>query len=150
MGRTGDAHAGFDDHDGDRGDWGARRLLGEDAAAARTRPPPAPAAPAQPAEPAAPPAAEAPPPPPAEPAVPPAPAPPAPVHISPSDYGPPERRINALINNAESRDTSGETQYVAEEGYRQREHCTTRACILHAYAAEEAHLRKWEGSGDIK
>jgi hypothetical protein len=113
-------------------------------------PPPAPAAPAQPAEPAAPPAAEAPPPPPAEPAVPAAPAPPAPVHFSPSDYGPQERRINALINNAESRDTSGETQYVAEEGYRQREHCTTRACILHAYAAEEAHLRKWEGSGDIK
>jgi hypothetical protein len=75
---------------------------------------------------------------------------PAPVRFSPSDYAAQERRVAALINNAESRDTSGETQYVAQQGREQRERCTTRPCIAQSYAAEEAKLRKWEGSGDIR
>jgi hypothetical protein len=75
---------------------------------------------------------------------------PPPVHFSPADYPAKERRIAALINNAESRDTSGETQSIADHGRAERQHCTTRACIDHSYAAEEAHLRKWEGSSDIR
>ena len=71
------------------------------------------------------------------------------VRFSPSDYAAKERRIDALINNAESRDTSGETQYVADRSRAERQHCTSRACIEHSYAAEEALLRKWEGSSDI-
>lgn len=72
------------------------------------------------------------------------------VRYSPVDYGKRERRLDALIANAETRDTTGETQYRAREGRAQRARCTTRACIERSYAAEEAWLRKWEGSGDIR
>jgi outer membrane biosynthesis protein TonB len=117
-------------------------------------PPAAPAAPAAPAEPApTPPQAQPdiqPPAPPVPPEAPSAPAPPAAIHFSPADYPARERRISALINNAESRDTSGETQYLAEQARSQRARCTTKACIERSYAAEEARLRKWEGSSDIK
>jgi hypothetical protein len=113
--------------------------------------PAAPAAPAPPTEPAPPEPAPFPPTPP-EPPTPPAPPPrgDAVVRFSPSDYGAWERRLAALINNAESRDTSGETQYIAEQGRAQRARCTTKACVEQSYAAEEARLRKWEGSADIK
>jgi hypothetical protein len=114
--------------------------------------PAAPAAPAPPTEPTPPEPAPFPPTPP-EPPTPPASPPPrgdAVVRFSPSDYGARERRLAALINNAESRDTSGETQYVAEQGRAQRARCTTKACVEQSYAAEEARLRKWEGSADIK
>ena len=79
-----------------------------------------------------------------------APPPPEIVHFSPADYAAHERRVSALINNAESRDTSGETVYVAEQGRTQRQRCATRACIERSYAEEEARLRKWEGSNEIK
>jgi hypothetical protein len=72
------------------------------------------------------------------------------VHFSPADFPARERRINALINNAESRDTSGETQALASRARTERQRCTTKACIEQSYAAEEAHLRKWEGSGDVR
>jgi outer membrane biosynthesis protein TonB len=119
------------------------------------KPPAAPAPPAQPAEPAQPstptqPEQPAVPEPPAAPEAPPPPAAPAPVRFSPSDYQAHERRIAALINNALSRDTTGETQHVAEQGHAEREHCTTKACIERSYAAEETWLRKWEGSNDIR
>ena len=117
--------------------------------------------PKAPAPPAAPVAAVAPPEPkdatpPAQPAQPADPAAPAPaaapetVRFSPSDYAMHERRVTALINNAESRDTIGETARVAREGRAQRQRCTTRACIEASYASEEAKLRKWEGSSDIR
>lgn len=81
-------------------------------------------------------------------------APPAPaaeaVHFSPADYGARERRIAALISNAESRDTLGETPRIAAQGRAERQRCSTKACIEHSYAAEEAWLRKWEGSSDIR
>jgi hypothetical protein len=125
-------------------------------AAAPSPPPPAPAS-----EPAPPPsAASAPTPenPPAgsptpENAAPTGPATPAaepPYRFSPGDFGKQERRIAALIANAESRDTLGETRGIAAQGQRARERCTTRKCVEAAYSAEEARLRKWEGSGDIK
>jgi hypothetical protein len=72
------------------------------------------------------------------------------VRFSPDDYPARERRIAALINNAESRDTLGETQHVAEFGRQERQRCTTKACIERSYAAEETYLRRWEGSGDVK
>ena len=78
------------------------------------------------------------------------PAAPAPFRFTLAEFGASERRINALINNAESCDTTGETQYVAEQGHAEREHCGSRACVQRSYANEEAHLRKWEGSGDIR
>jgi len=106
--------------------------------------PPPPAAPE--ALPAAAPAAELP----ATPASAPPPPPPEIVHFSPADYGARERRIAALINNAESRDTLGETPRIAAQGRAERQRCSTRACIERSYAAEEARLRKWEGSSDIK
>jgi len=112
-----------------------------------TAPAPAPTAPASPApSESAPPAASP------TPAQPPAPASlkPQVVQFSPADYGVHERRVAALIANAESRDTSGETKALAAEGRAQRERCTTKACIESSYGAEEAKLRKWEGAGDIK
>ncbi|HZZ33510.1 MAG TPA: hypothetical protein VFE10_16130 [Phenylobacterium sp.] len=72
------------------------------------------------------------------------------VHYSPADYGARESRLAALIANAETRDTSGETQYRAREGRFQRERCATRACVERSYADEEAWLRHWEGSSDVK
>lgn len=91
---------------------------------------------------------------PASPAAAPLPPPPLPredaVRYSPADYGARERRLAALIANAETRDTSGETQYRAREGRAQREHCATRACVERSYADEETWLRRWEGSSDVK
>ena len=104
------------------------------AQAAAPAPAPAPAAP--PAEPAAAPASAAP-----------APAVIQPVRWSPADYGKREAHLAALIANAETRDTSGETQRRAAEGRARRAHCATRACIEGSYAAEEAWLKQWEGSG---
>jgi hypothetical protein len=71
------------------------------------------------------------------------------VRYSRADYATRERRLAALIANAETRDTSGETQARADEGRAQREHCATRACIERSYAAEEMWLRRWEGSSDV-
>jgi hypothetical protein len=87
---------------------------------------------------------------PAETAAPAPPAAPEAVRFSPTDYGVHERRVTALINNAESRDTTGETQYLAQQARAQRMRCRTKACIEQSYAAEEARLRKWEGASDIK
>jgi hypothetical protein len=109
-------------------------------------PPAAPVAPVAPPEPKAAELAPAP----AAPAEPAAPAPPETARFSPADYAMHERRVTALINNAESRDTTGETEYVAQRGRAERQRCATRVCIERSYAAEEAHLRKWEGSSDIK
>ncbi|HEY2751826.1 hypothetical protein [Phenylobacterium sp.] len=72
------------------------------------------------------------------------------VHFSPADFAAHERRLNALIANAETRDTTGETQARAEHGYAERMHCATRACIERSYADEEAWLRHWEGAGDVR
>ncbi|HEX5264340.1 MAG TPA: hypothetical protein VFW13_12485 [Phenylobacterium sp.] len=74
----------------------------------------------------------------------------APVRFSRDDFSAHEHRLAALIANAETRDTSGETQYRAEHGEAERQHCATRACIERSYAAEEAWLRQWEGSGDAR
>jgi len=74
----------------------------------------------------------------------------APVRFSQADYGARERRLSALIANAETRDTTGETQYRASEGRAQRQRCTSKACIERSYAVEEAWMRKWEGSGDVR
>jgi hypothetical protein len=113
-------------------------------------PPPAPpaAAPAPALTPAAAPEA----PPAAEPTPPPPPPPTKTeaIRFSRTDYGARERRLSALIANAETRDTTGETQYRAAEGRAQRQRCTTKACIERSYAVEEAWLRKWEGSGDAR
>lgn len=73
-----------------------------------------------------------------------------PYHFSPGDFPARERRVAALIANAESRDTLGETAGIASEGRYQRSRCTSKACAEHAYVAEEARLRKWEGSEAIK
>ena len=67
-----------------------------------------------------------------------------------ADFAKRERRLAALIANAETRDGSGETQRRAEEGAYHRAHCATRACMEASYAAEEAWLKQWEGSGDAR
>jgi len=110
-------------------------------------PPPAAAAAAPEAQPAAPappesaaPATSAP-----EPA-----ATPKVIRFSPGDYPAQERRIAALIANAETRDTLGETRQIAARAESQRARCASAACIKGSYAAEEARLRKWEGSGDVR
>jgi hypothetical protein len=72
------------------------------------------------------------------------------VRWSPADYAQRERRLTALIANAETRDGSGQTQARADEGRYRRSRCTTRACIEQSYASEEAWLRQWEGAGDAK
>jgi hypothetical protein len=139
--------------------WAAISVLAVAAAACSPRQaaappaPPAPPAAAAPIEatPAAAPQAPAPEPEaPAPVALPAPPAAPAPFRFSLAEFGASERRINALINNAESRDTTGETQYIAEQGHAEREHCGSKACVQRSYANEEAHLRRWEGSGDVK
>jgi len=68
------------------------------------------------------------------------------VRFSRTDYSARERRLAALIANAETRDTSGETQYRAQRGEAERQRCATKACIERSYATEEAWMRKWEGS----
>ncbi|HEV7383642.1 MAG TPA: hypothetical protein VGN89_02100 [Phenylobacterium sp.] len=100
------------------------------------------------AAPATPPAAE--PTPVAAPEPPPPPATAEPVRFSRADYGARERRLSALIANAQTRDTTGETEYRANEGRGQRQRCATKACIERSYAVEEAWMRKWEGSDDVK
>jgi hypothetical protein len=79
-----------------------------------------------------------------------APAAEAPYRFTPSDFPKQERRIAALVANAETRDTSGETAGFAYEGQQARARCTTRKCVEAIYANEEAQLRRWEGSADIK
>jgi hypothetical protein len=69
-----------------------------------------------------------------------------PVRFSRADYSARERRLAALIANAETRDTSGETQYRAQRGEAERQRCSTKACIERSFAAEEAWMRRWEGS----
>ncbi|THD59407.1 MAG: hypothetical protein E8A49_16460 [Phenylobacterium sp.] len=73
-----------------------------------------------------------------------------PYHFSPGDWGKQERRVSALVANAETRDTLGETRRIAEAGEQARMRCSTRKCVEAAYAAEEARLRKWEGAGDVQ
>jgi len=86
----------------------------------------------------------------ASPAAPSAPAAEPPYRFSPGDFPRQERRIAALIANAETRDTLGETPEVAAQSRHARERCASRSCVVAAYAAEEARLRKWEGSSDIR
>jgi hypothetical protein len=74
----------------------------------------------------------------------------APYRFSPGDFARRERTIAALIANAESRDTLGLTAGVATQGRRARERCATRRCVEAAYAVEEAKLRRWEGSSEIR
>jgi hypothetical protein len=74
----------------------------------------------------------------------------APVRFSRDDYSAHEHRLAALIANAETRDTSGETQYRANEGEAERHRCHTHACIERSYAAEESWLRIWEGSEHVR
>ena len=68
------------------------------------------------------------------------------VHWSPADYAKREKHLQAMIANAETRDTTGETQRRAEEGRYRRAHCASRACTEASYASEEAWLKQWEGS----
>jgi len=61
-----------------------------------------------------------------------------------------ERRIHALINNAISRDVTGDTEHAAAMWETRRAACKTQACVDRAYAAQETELRKWEGSEAIR
>ena len=61
-----------------------------------------------------------------------------------------ERRIRALLANATARDTTGETEHDADRAAARRAACTTQACVDRSYAAQEATLRKWVGSEDIR
>lgn len=69
------------------------------------------------------------------------------VRWSRADYAKREARLSALIANAETRDTTGETQRRAAEGRAIRARCSTRACIEASYASEEAWMKQWESSG---
>jgi len=71
------------------------------------------------------------------------------VRWNPAQWPREEHRIAALIANAETRDTLGDTHHVAADAQGRRSRCTTRACIQRAYADEERWLRQWEGSGDV-
>jgi hypothetical protein len=107
---------------------------------------PAPAPPAPAAETAAQPAAAVAP----APAATPASAAPQVVHWAPNDWPREEHRLAALVANAETRDTLGETGKVVQQADARRKACSTRACIQRAYAEEEAWLRQWEGSADVR
>ncbi|MFL5295137.1 MAG: hypothetical protein ACJ798_02030 [Phenylobacterium sp.] len=72
------------------------------------------------------------------------------VHWARADYPQRERRLEALIANAETRDTLGDTHRVVAEADQRRARCATRSCIERAYAEEEAWLRQWEGSASIR
>ena len=61
-----------------------------------------------------------------------------------------ERRIHALINNAISRDVTGQTEHDAAMWHDMRAACKTQACVDRAYAAQETELRRWEGSEAIR
>ena len=78
-----------------------------------------------------------------------APAAPEVVRWVPAQWPREEHRLAALVANAETRDTLGETHRVVNDADARRQRCTTRACIQKAYADEEAWLRQWEGSNEI-
>jgi hypothetical protein len=61
-----------------------------------------------------------------------------------------ERRIHALVNNAVSRDVTGDTEHAAARWQARRAACGTQACVDRAYAAQETELRRWEGSEAIR
>jgi hypothetical protein len=67
-----------------------------------------------------------------------------------ADWPRQEHRLAALIANAETRDTIGDTHRVVSDADARRQRCTTKACIERAYADEEAWLRQWEGSSSVK
>jgi hypothetical protein len=79
----------------------------------------------------------------------PAPAPEV-VRWNPAQWPREEHRLAALIANAETRDTIGDTHRVVSDADARRQRCTTRACIQRVYAEEEAWLRQWEGSADVR
>jgi hypothetical protein len=78
-----------------------------------------------------------------------APAAPEVVRWVPAQWPREEHRLAALVANAETRDTLGETHRVVNDADARRQRCTTRACIQKAYADEEAWLRQWEGSNEV-
>jgi ABC-type Fe3+-hydroxamate transport system substrate-binding protein len=61
-----------------------------------------------------------------------------------------ERRIQGLLANAMARDTTGETERTAARAAARRAACATQACVDRSYAAQEASLRKWVGSEEIR
>jgi ABC-type Fe3+-hydroxamate transport system substrate-binding protein len=61
-----------------------------------------------------------------------------------------ERRIQGLLANAMARDTTGETERAAARAAARRAACATQACVDRSYAAQEASLRKWVGSEEIR
>ncbi len=61
-----------------------------------------------------------------------------------------ERRIQALLANASARDTTGEVEDDAARAAARRAACRTQACVDRSYAAQEASLRKWVGSEDVR
>jgi hypothetical protein len=72
------------------------------------------------------------------------------VRWNPAQWPREEHRLAALIANAETRDTIGDTHRVVSDADARRQRCTTRACIQRVYAEEEAWLRQWEGSADVR
>ena len=52
--------------------------------------------------------------------------------------------------NAETRDTTSGSHQVDQQAHAQRVACPTKACVEQSYAAEEAFLRQWEGSADVR
>jgi hypothetical protein len=71
------------------------------------------------------------------------------VHWNPAQWPGEEHRLAALVANAETRDTLGDTHRLVNDADARRQRCTTRACIQRAYADEEAWLRQWEGSSEV-
>lgn len=65
------------------------------------------------------------------------------------DYSARERRLAALIENANVRDTTGETQRNAAAARAERARCSSRTCFERSYAAQESILRQWEGAEEI-
>jgi hypothetical protein len=61
-----------------------------------------------------------------------------------------ERRLRGLLNNALARDVTGEVQREANRASARRAACGTQACVDQSYAAQEASLRRWEGSEDVR
>lgn len=65
------------------------------------------------------------------------------------DYSRRERRLTMLIENASQRDATGAVLDEAARARRERDACSTRACVERSYARQEAQLRNWDGSDEV-
>jgi hypothetical protein len=60
-----------------------------------------------------------------------------------------QKRLEGLVDNAVSRDPSGDAAADYQYALPERDRCGSRGCLTAWYARQEAALSKWEGAAEI-